>query len=261
MTLPPSRRTAGLRQRLAILLLAASSLGGILAAPAPVAAQRAIDPAQKAQIEAVVRQYILEHPEIVVEALQAMQMRREAEAVQRQQQALESSREALVSAKGDPVGGNPQGDVTLVEFFDYQCGYCKAVHPSLRDLMGEDRNLRVVYKEFPILGPASVTAAKAALAAARQGKYEPMHDALMELRGQLDDAKVMRVAESLDLDLERLKADMESVEILATIERNMDLARRLEINGTPAFVIGDQLVPGAVPLEQLKEAVGKARAG
>lgn len=253
MTLPHTRLSAA--------LLAAMALGGVLAAPAPATAQTTIDPAEKARIETVVRQYILDHPEIVIEAIQTMQMRHEAEAAQRQRKALEESRQELVAGKGDPVGGNPQGDVTLVEFFDYQCGYCKAVHPNLTALLGEDRNLRFVYKEFPILGPASVTAAKAALAAARQDKYQPMHDALMGLRGQLDDAKIMRVAESLDLDLARLKADMASPEIQATIERNLDLARKLQIEGTPAFVIGDQLVPGAVPLEQLKAVVEKVRAG
>jgi protein-disulfide isomerase len=160
-----------------------------------------------------------------------------------------------------PVLGNRRGDVTLVEFFDYQCGYCKAVHADVRRLIDSDTNIRLVYKEFPILGPASITASRAALAAQRQGKYDALHVALMENRGQLDDDKIYRIAASAGLDLDRLKKDMQAPEISEALQKNLRLASELNIRGTPAFVVGDQIVPGAVGLDKLKELIASGRAG
>ena len=158
-----------------------------------------------------------------------------------------------------PVGGNPEGNVSLVEFFDYRCPYCKQVEPALELLLRQDPQLRLVYKEFPVLGPASVTAAHAALAARKQNKYAAFHRAMMALKGQIDEEAVFAVANSVGLDVERLKHDMEAPDIDRILKANFSLADALDITGTPGFVIGDQIVPGAVGLDDLKQMIDAAR--
>ena len=160
-----------------------------------------------------------------------------------------------------PVGGNPNGDVTIVEFFDYQCGYCKVVFPRIEKLLIDDSNLRFVFKEMPILGPNSVFAARAALAARMQGEkqYVAFHKVMMASRGSLNKASVLRFATDAGLDVDRLKGDMEDDNINDMIRRNLKLADALSINGTPAFVIGDTIVRGAVDLLKLKILVERAR--
>jgi protein-disulfide isomerase len=158
-----------------------------------------------------------------------------------------------------PVGGNPKGDVSLVEFFDYRCGYCKQVEPALDALLETDRQLRVVYKEFPVLGPDSVTAARAALASHRQGKYGVFHRAMMATKGQINDTAVFKVAGSVGLDIERLKRDMEAPEIDRMLKANLALAEALNIRGTPGFVVGNEIVPGAISLDALKHLIELAR--
>jgi protein-disulfide isomerase len=247
-------------------LLAAAALCATMAA-APFSstlAQQATTPdttANRAAIEQIVREYLMAHPEVLVEALTAYQEKQEAEQADAQRQALVSRQDELFKNPTSPVAGNPQGDVTLVEFFDYQCGYCKSVHADVRRLLDQDGNVRLVLKEFPILGPASLTASRAALAAQKQGKYDALHNALMENRGQLDDDKIMRIAGSVGVDVERLKKDMQAPDIQDALQRNLRLAGELNIRGTPAFVIGDQIIPGAVGLERLKEMVAAGREG
>ncbi|HYD99318.1 MAG TPA: DsbA family protein [Alphaproteobacteria bacterium] len=242
-------------RRIAALLLAAS-----LALPA-AAQDEALTPAQKAAVEATIRQYLLDHPELILEAVQGLQARKEEEAAAAQRKAVAQYRDQLFRDPSVPAIGNPAGDVTLVEFFDYQCGYCKSVLPALRQLLDDDGKVRLVLREMPILGPASLTASKAALAAKRQGKYEKVHFALMGHRGQLDDDTILRIAAAAGADMDQLRRDMESPEVRAEIERSMELARALNINGTPAFVIGEELIPGAVPLAALKQKVAETRAG
>jgi protein-disulfide isomerase len=158
------------------------------------------------------------------------------------------------------VAGNASGDVTVVEFFDYACSHCKNIEPTVKQLLTEDRKIRLVYKEYPILGPASIVAARAALAARAQDKYLPFHDALMVLEEPLTEATIFRVANQIGLDVDRLKTDMAAPAIAEAIERNYALGQALGINGTPAFVIGDDVAPGAVPLARLKQFVTRARA-
>ncbi|MCR9071983.1 MAG: DsbA family protein [Alphaproteobacteria bacterium] len=157
--------------------------------------------------------------------------------------------------------GNPDGDVTIVEFFDYQCGYCKTMMKPLLDLVQEDGNIRLILKEFPILGPESETAAVASLAAQRQGKYEIFHTALLGLRGRLSTEAIWQVALEAGLDIETLKKDMADPVLQQHIRKSYQLAQALEIQGTPAFTIGNQIIPGAVSKEQLAELVAEARAG
>jgi protein-disulfide isomerase len=248
-------------------LLAATALCATMAAVpfSSALAQQTAAPdttANRAAIEQIVREYLMAHPEVLVEALTAYQEKQEAAQADAQRQALVSRQDELFKNPTSPVVGNPQGDVTLVEFFDYQCGYCKSVHADVRRLLDSDGKVRLVLKEFPILGPASLTASRAALAAQKQGKYDALHNALMENRGQLDDDKIMRIAGSVGgLDLERLKKDMQAPEIQASLEKNLRLAQELNIRGTPAFVIGDQIMPGAIDLERMRMMVAEERNG
>jgi protein-disulfide isomerase len=213
------------------------------------------------RIAASVERHIAANPEIVLRAIRELQRRDEEAKRERVEFNLTTLRKELILDPGAPVGGNPEGDVTVVEFFDYNCPYCRAVRPALRALLAGDAGLRLVYKEFPILGEASQTAARAALAAARQGTaaYERFHDALLEMQGRLADDDVFRTAERIGLDLARLRADMTDPEIEAAILANRDLAARLSITGTPVFVVGEAIIPGAVSLEELRGAVSEAR--
>lgn len=219
----------------------------------------AMDEGQRKAIELVVRDYLMKHPEVILEAVEAMQQREKVAEAERAQKALTANRQALVANPADPVAGNPQGDLTVVEFFDYQCGYCKQVHADTLKLLKDDGKIRFVFKEFPILSPASTVASKAALAAKAQGKYLEFHNALMTQRGQLDEETIMRLAKSVGLDTDRLKKDMESAEVQKVIAANHALAEELGVRGTPAFVFGDALVPGAIRLEDMKRLAATAR--
>ena len=221
------------------------------------AAERA--PEQRREIESIIHDYLLQHPDVLIEAIRAAEEKVKTEAGEKAQQALIARRSEIFDEPGTPVGGNPKGDVTLVEFFDYRCPYCKQVHPRLQELLADDRQLRIAYKEFPILGAVSIAAARAALAAHRQSKYETFHDAMMAAKGEITEDTVYRVAGSVGLDVDRLKRDMSSPQIDAALRANHTLAEALDITGTPGFVIGDQMVPGAIELSSLRELVAGAR--
>lgn len=234
-------------------LLATAGLSGVHAAdPAPQSPDRAA-------IERIVRDYLREHPEIVIEALEAYKQKQEAAELAEIDKALAERRADIHQDPGSPIGGNPKGDVTLVEFFDYRCGVCKNVHPMVAELIRTDGKIRRVYKEWPILGPQSVVAARAALASRKQGKYTAFHDALMTARGDLSDTAVFSIARGLGMDTERLRRDMVDPEINAILQRNYALAEALRINGTPSFVIGNVLVRGARDLDSMRDLVARAR--
>ena len=218
-----------------------------------------LSPEMRGQIEEVVKSYLLKNPEIIRDASAALAAREEAEKAAAVAKALAGSRDALERDPGSPVGGNPRGDVTVVEFFDYNCGYCKRVAPAVKALIEADANVRVVYKEFPILGPSSLLATKAALAAHRQGKYVVFHEALFELP-EISEATLRDLSGRLGLDHARLVKDMEGPEIAAQITRDTELARSLDINGTPGFVIGNRLVPGAIDTQTMQQIVEAERA-
>jgi protein-disulfide isomerase len=212
------------------------------------------------QVEKIVRDYLLREPEVIYQALQELQ-RRQAEAdAARQRAAIAAHQDELLEAPDTPVGGNPDGDVSLVEFFDYRCAYCRRVVSSMRALLEEDQELRVVFKELPVLGEDSVRAARAALASQSQGGYVPFHFALMAA-DDLSMTGIRAAAASVGLDPDRLEADMSSPEVTAAIEANYQLANQLGIEGTPAFVIGDQLIPGAVDKARLEQLIRQARSG
>ena len=210
-------------------------------------------------IRQIIRDYLLEQPELLIEVQQALQAKRDAQAAAQAQQAIHRLRDDIFSDPEAPVAGNPEGAVVLVEFFDYRCGYCRRVGPTLETLLAENDDLRLVFKEFPILGPESTLAARAALASRVQGLYEPFHWALMGADGPFDLDHILEVARSVGLDDERLARDMEEPAIDTVIDRNAVLANALGIRGTPAFVVGDRMIRGALPISEFRAAIADAR--
>ena len=220
----------------------------------------AATPAQE-MIEETVHDYLLSHPDVMIEVFDILRARQEAGQAEQTRQTVAARREALFNDPAAPVAGNPDGDVTLVEFFDYRCTYCKRVLPTVIAALEEDPGLRIVYKEFPILGPESVVAARVALAAHRQApdRYLALHTALMASRGRLTETNALEIAREFGFDVARIAADMGSPEIDRIIERNNALAQELGINGTPGFVIGDRVIPGAIDLDTLRRLIAEAR--
>jgi len=245
-----------MRTCLSFLLFAA-----LLAGAAPATAAEPLSPAQKEAVEAIVRDYLRAHPEAILEALEELQQRTEAEQQERARQSLVDRRNELHNDPATPIAGNPKGDVTLVEFFDYRCGYCKSVSVTVAEVVRQDGNVRLVLKEFPILGPASVTASRAALAAwtLDRSKYMAFHNAMMANPGNLTESRVLQLAAGQGLDTDKLSKAMAAPEIDAALQRNLDLAKSLDISGTPGFVIGDRVVPGAIGADDLKSLIAEAR--
>lgn len=200
---------------------------------------------QQQQIKQLVRNTLLENPEILQEAFAALEKKEKLAQEKKKTEALASSADILFRSKLSPVGGNPNGDVTVVEFFDYNCPYCRKAYNAIDKVVTDDKKVKVVFKEFPIFGGASRLAAKAALAAGKQGKYYEFHQALFLQKGRVTKGVVFKKAADLGLDIERLKKDMESDEVAASIRETRSLADSLGIRGTPAIFIGDKLVPGA----------------
>lgn len=214
---------------------------------------------QKRDIEKTVHEYLVAHPEVLVEAMAALESKQAAEEERQQNEAIAANRKAIYEDPSSFVAGNPDGDVTIVEFFDYHCGYCKRAFGPLMDAIKNDGKIRLILKEFPILGPDSVIASHAALAAGKQGKYFEMHQALYRNKGELDDQRVMEIAKNIGLDTAKLKRDMADPEIARTIERNEKLASTFGVKGTPGFIIGGKSHPGALDAEELAAAVKDAR--
>ena len=243
----PSFRTA---------LIAAGLMGLATAA----SAQSAFDDAQKKEIGQIVREYLLENPEILIEVGKELETRQQAAEEKKRADTLVASAKEMFHSPDDLVAGNPDGDVTMVEFFDYNCSWCKKGLPEVLSLIDKDKNLRVVMKEFPIFGGDSDYAALAALASNKQGKYWEYHLALLGHEGKLTRESVDEIAKAQGLDLEKLKADMQLPEIIQIIARNQKLAQDLAINGTPAFVIDSKVVPGYLPMDGLMAAIDAVRA-
>ncbi|MSO76762.1 MAG: DsbA family protein [Alphaproteobacteria bacterium] len=214
---------------------------------------------RSSEIEAIVTSYLKEHPDVVIDAIRTYQQREKATQESEQERLLKERWDELARDPRDPVVGNLAGDVTLIEYFDYRCPFCKRATPTLMQLVTDDPRLRVVLKEYPILGKDSVTAAKVALAAHRQGRYAAFHNALMDEPGQIDEARSFAVAARLGLDIERLKRDMVSPEIERHLRDTYEAARELGITGTPAFVVAGKIIPGAVDIATLKRLVAQAR--
>ena len=241
-------------------LLSRAVLAVLLAALAclPWTAREARADAEQ-EVSAIIEYLRQKDPEIVLKAVQAWWDEQEEYRRQQQVGRIAANWEALAHAEGDPAIGPEDADAVLVEFFDYRCGFCKRVLGDVMALAAADGRLRIVFKEFPILGPPSVVAARASLAADRQGKWPEFHVALMSAPGALSEDRIMDIAAETGLDIAQLRTDMESEAVTATIERNRVLANALGIRGTPAFLVKNAIVPGAASQEDLAKLVAGAR--
>ena len=239
--------------------LFAIAAAAMLAVVTPALAQQNETLTEKGKLEQTIHDYLLAHPEVIVEALEIYQAEQEKAAAERQAKAIVERREELTHAADSPVLGNPDGNVTVVEFFDYRCPYCKSVAHSFIDLFEADGNVRFVLKEFPILGEDSVFAAKAALAAHMQGKYRELHVALMDFKGKVTSQDVRQLAASVGIDVARLEKDMQDPAIVDSINRNLSLGEAIGVRGTPAFIIGDKMIPGAISAEDMQKRIAAAR--
>ena len=244
------------------LAFAAAALFAIGASPA---SSQSISDAQRGEIERIIRDYLLRNPEVLQEAIAELEKRQAKTDAEKNKAAVKENADALFNSSRHVVIGNPKGDVNFVEFFDYNCGYCKRAVADMMALMKNDANLRVVLKEFPVLGPGSQDAAKVAVAVRMQDKsgkkYLEFHQKLMGGRGQVDKARALAAAKEAGLDVVRIERDLSSDEVRATIEESFKLADKLSLNGTPAYVIGDDVVVGAVGVEALREKINVARCG
>jgi protein-disulfide isomerase len=211
-----------------------------------------VAPTDKVAIEHIVHDYLLAHPEIIPEAMTAMQSRDVATL-------LRNNRAEVETPFPGAVAGNPQGDVTLVEFFDYACPYCRAAQADVTRLIAADPKLRVVYRDFPVLTDASGEAALAALSAATQGKYAAFHDRMFTTPGKVDRERTVAIVRAAGLDERRTAADLNNPALKAEIRRNLELGRALGLTGTPTFIVGDRILSGAVGYDKLAEAVAAAR--
>lgn len=215
--------------------------------------------AQKDELGTIIREYIMDNPEILFEAAEEHRANQE----NRQNAAFDEKREEysefLYDNDGSPSVGSPDADIVIVEFFDYNCGYCKRALSDVQNLIESDDNIRFVFKEMPILSPASLEAAKWALAADKQGKYFEYHQALMTMAGAKSEENLARAAEDLDLDVEQMKEDANSPAIAALIDKNLAVAQDLGIRGTPAFIIDDYLARGYLGLDGMKQIIAETR--
>jgi protein-disulfide isomerase len=233
----------------------------LLALALPAAAEQSFTDAQKKEIGDIVREYLLANPEILLDVSRELESKQKLAEAQQRESALKANADAIFRSPHDYVAGNPKGDVTMVEFFDYNCGWCKKGLPEVVNLIETDKNLRVVLKEFPIFGGDSDYAAKAAIAAKKQGKYWELHTALLGHEGKVTKQAVDEIAAAQGIDMAKLKADMNSPEVAKVIADNQALAQSLAINGTPAFIIDTHLTPGYLPAGDLMAAIEGVRSG
>ena len=234
-------------------------LGAMLA---PAHAQ-SFSPPQRTEIEKIIKDYLLAHPEVLQEAMAELEKKQQVAESEKARSAIKNHSEALFNSPRQVVLGNPQGDVTFVEFFDYNCGYCKRALSDMTTLLSNDPKLKVVLKEFPVLGPGSVEAAQVAVAVRMQDKtgkkYLDFLQKLLGGRGQVDKAKALAAAKDAGLDMARIEKDLKSDEVGKTLEESMKLAEALGLNGTPSYVIGNDVVIGAVGLAGLTQKIQAAR--
>ena len=241
---------------------AAALLGALTLAPAAMAQSAVFNEQQKQAIGEIVKDYLIKNPEVLTEVIAELE-KRQAEAQQASQaSAVKETQQSLLNASHSYVVGNPSGDITLVEFFDYNCGYCKKALADVQTLMKSDPKLRVVLKDFPVLGPDSVEASRVALAVKNQLQGQKLldyHVKVMDSRGRVNAERAMAVAREMGVDVARLQKDMEGAEVRNALQENMALGDRLSLTGTPAFVIGETVIPGAVGIDPLKQVIANVR--
>jgi protein-disulfide isomerase len=240
-----------------LALLSALAVGLLGLAPA-----RAAEPLDRAGIEAIVKDYLMAHPEVIEEAISELQAKRAAAEAERQKQAVAQNLPAIVDAQQNVILGDPTGDVTLTEFFDYNCGYCKRGLADLVNLLDTDKKLKVVLKDYPILSPGSIEAATVAMGVKKQlkgDKFLEFHKALLMSRGPVGKDRAMEVARDSGVDMKKLEADMNEPSVRTALAENLKLGDTLGVSGTPSYVLGDELVGGAVGYDALKARVDAVR--
>jgi len=238
--------------RLAVPLAAAMLLAAPVAAPA-----QTFSPDQRQQVESIIKEYLIAHPEVVQEVLAAVDKHQKDAEAQQQRATIRANNATLFNSPHQVVLGNPNGKIEMVEFFDYNCGFCKHALPDMVKLLDTNHDIKFVLKEFPVLGEGSVEAAKVAVAARMQDpkKYMQFHQKLLGGRGSADKARALAVAKEVGFDVARIERDMASEEVNTTIAEDMKLADALGINGTPSYVVGEDLVVGAVGFDELKKKI------
>jgi protein-disulfide isomerase len=231
------------------------------AAPTKLATATSFNTDQKREIEQIVKSYLVANPEVFLDIQNALEAKMEKEQAEKLKVAIAENAAQIYREPKASVAGNPNGDITVVEFFDYNCGYCKRGLHDVIKLVDTDPKVRVVFKELPILSKGSEEASHVALAAGRQGKYWEIHRAMLGAKGHMDEAAALKIAESLGLDMDKLKADMASPEVKAEIEKSEALAKKMGVNGTPHFLVGDRVIAGAPDdlYEQLEKDVTELR--
>lgn len=245
------------------LLASAALIIAGLSAPAQAFDISAMDDAERAAFRAEIRSYLLDNPEVILEAYQVYEERVNAAKANAEKQIVAAYGEQIFNDENSWVGGNPDGDIVLVEFMDYRCGYCKKAYSEVNQLIESDGNIRFIVKEFPILGEQSVLASRFAVATkmvAGDEAYEKVHDELMTFKGNIAEKSLARLAKDLDLDGDAIMAKMTTPEVDAVLGQNHNLASVLEISGTPTFILGDELLRGYVPLADMQELVAAVRA-
>ena len=241
------------------LALTMGVCGAALLAPVHDARAAAFTPEQVKELESLFKKFLAENPEAILKSVDDFRVSEEKKTQQSAQENLKAY-DGYFADAGLPMAGNPDGDVTLVEYFDYNCGYCRKAYTDILEILKEDTNLRVVFQEMPILSPSSKVMAGYAMAAHAQGKYFEMHKAMMDYRGGQGDEAFIKLATGLGLDIDKLKVDAKSAETVASIEKSSAMARDLGIRGTPGFIIGNEIYPGYIGMDGLRKAIKEARA-
>jgi protein-disulfide isomerase len=236
-----------------------------LCATPPSASAQTFSDGQRGEIETIIKNYLVTHPEVLEDAMAELTKRQAAAEAEKHEASVAQNSETIFNSPRGVLLGNKDGDVTFVEFFDYNCGYCKRAMADMLDLMKSDSKLKVVLKEFPVLSQGSVEAAQVAVAVRMQDpggkRYLDFHQKLLGGRGPADKARAIAAAKEAGLDVGRIEKDLASPEVKATIEENFKLAEAMGMNGTPSYVIGKQIVVGAIGLDGLREKIGIARCG
>ena len=238
----------------------AAALISLFIAVTPVLAAEPFTDAQKKAMESAIKQYIMDNPQVLITSVEGY-YNKQTESKKAQQGPLTQLPAGLVDSPSDPYAGDKDAKITVVEFFDYNCGYCKQVASDLERVINEEKDIKVVFKELPILSESSKLAARYALAANKQGKYLPYHMALLKHQGGVDETFLAEAAKTAGLDFDKLKKDADGQDVIDILNKNIDLARDLGVQGTPFFVIGKEKVPGAIGYSRMKEMIAKERGG
>lgn len=242
--------------------LAALAMTAAFSLPAQALDLKDMSAAEREAFQAEIRAYLLENPEVIMEAVAVLEQRQAQEQAQADVDLVKANADALFSDDRSWSGGNPEGDITLVEFMDYRCGYCRRAFPEVETLVELDGNIRVIVKEFPILGEQSMLAARFAIATLQKAgddAYKQVHDALMTFNGDITETALRRLGDGFGLEVETIIGHMDSDAVTDVIAANHALAQRMNISGTPSFVMGDQMLRGYVPLEAMQQIAADIR--